>query len=147
MYGTTTGSGSGVEGFASNLAEEEAGVLGVGNSESVLFGTGYSIYAGVWGDTGTSSTTISPVLAAGVVGTADDGHAGIFLNNSSGFSTLYAYNYGTDGTTGLFKTLMAKSADGTCGIGSGGSLSCTGQIKSLVSAGGGERKVETYAVQ
>jgi hypothetical protein len=147
VYGTTTGSGSGVEGFASNLAEEEAGVLGVGNSESVLFGTGYSIYAGVWGDTGTSSTTISPVLAAGVVGTADDGHAGIFLNNSSGFSTLYAYNYGTDGTTGLFKTLMAKSADGTCGIGSGGSLSCTGQIKSLVSAGGGERKVETYAVQ
>jgi hypothetical protein len=42
---------------------------------------------------------------------------------------------------------MASTPDGTCGIGSGGNLSCTGQIKTLVDAGGGTRKVETYAVQ
>jgi hypothetical protein len=43
--------------------------------------------------------------------------------------------------------MMASSADGTCGIGSGGSLSCTGPIKSLASAGNGARTVETYGVQ
>jgi hypothetical protein len=42
---------------------------------------------------------------------------------------------------------MATSADGTCGIGGKGDLSCTGQVKSLVSTGGGARTVETYAPQ
>jgi len=40
---------------------------------------------------------------------------------------------------------MATSPSGTCGIGGNGDLSCTGQVKSLVSAGGGTRTVETYA--
>jgi len=43
--------------------------------------------------------------------------------------------------------MMASSAGGTCGIGGGGSLSCTGPIKSLASAGNGTRTVETYGVQ
>ena len=92
---------------------------------------------------------IAPAWAIGVLGTADDGHAGVFLNNSSGFSTLFMQNDSTGGTgnsAGLFKTLMASSADGTCGIG-GGSMTCTGPIKSLASAGNGARTVETYAVQ
>jgi hypothetical protein len=42
---------------------------------------------------------------------------------------------------------MAVSKSGTCGIGGNGDLSCTGQVKSIVSAGGGSRKVETYAMQ
>jgi hypothetical protein len=45
----------------------------------------------------------------------------------------------------MFTTLMATSSAGTCGIGGNGDLSCTGQVKSLVSAGGGTRTVETYA--
>jgi len=149
LYGSTNGGGNGVEGFTSSAAEQEAGVLGIANTSSVLGGD-YNIYAGVWGDTGTSSTTVAPAWAIGVLGTADDGHAGVFLNNSAGFSTIYVENYSTGGTgqsVGLFKTLMASSSDGTCGIGSGGSLSCTGPIKGLVSAGGGARTVETYSVQ
>jgi hypothetical protein len=143
-YGTTSGGGNGVEGFNSSTASQDAGVLGVANLASGTYGS-YNIYAGVWGDTGTSSTTVAPAWAIGVLGTADDSHAGVFLNNSSGWSTLYVSNTSTGGT-GLFKTLMAKSTDGACGVG-GGSLSCTGQIKSLVSAGNGARTVETYAVQ
>jgi hypothetical protein len=42
---------------------------------------------------------------------------------------------------------MASTPTGTCGIGGNGDLSCTGQVKSLVSTGGGARKVETYAPQ
>jgi len=146
VYAISNGGGDGVEGVSSSLSNEEAGVLGVGNTSSLLFGVGYDVYAGVWGDTGTSSDTVSPAWAVGVVGTADDSHAGVFLNNSSGWTTLFLENYSSGGT-GLFKTFMAKSTDGTCGIGSGGSLSCTGQIKALVSAGNGARTVETYAVQ
>jgi len=145
VYGSTTGSGNGVEGFNSATASQDAGVLGVANAASTTYGD-YNIYAGVWGDTGTSSTKVSPAWAIGVLGTADDSHAGVFLNNSSNWSTLYVSN-ASSGGSGLFKTLMASSADGTCGIGSGGSLSCTGPIKSLASAGNGARTVETYGVQ
>src|SRR5208282_4949635 len=134
---TSNGSGSGLVGTAFDLTQQHAGVEGVANATSTL-GRTYTIYGGVWGDTGTSSTTVSPAWAIGVLGTADDSHAGVFLNNSDDWSTLYAYNYG-GGATGLFKTFMAVDKDGTCGIGGGGSLSCTGQIKSLVAAGDGAR--------
>jgi len=145
VYGSTSASGNGVEGIVSNAVEQENGVLGVANTSSGT-GTVYNIYAGVQGDTGTSSTSVAPAWAIGVLGTADDSHAGVFLNNSSGWSTLYVENYDSGGT-GLFKTFMAADKDGTCGIGSGGNLSCTGQIKTLVDAGDGASKVETYAVQ
>ncbi len=121
-------------------------MLGIGNVTSSTFGT-YNIYGGVWGDSGTSSTTVSPAWAVGVIGTADDGHAGVFLNNSASFSTLFVKNYGSGGATGLFKTFMAVSEGGTCGIGSGGSITCTGQMKTLATAGGGTRRIETYSMQ
>jgi hypothetical protein len=149
VYGSTSGGGSGVEGLSTSLGEQEAGVLGIGNTTSVV-GSLYNIYSGVWGDTGTSSTTVAPAWAIGVLGTADDGYAGVFLNNSTGFSTMYVSNASTGGTglsTGIFKTLMASTPTGTCGIGGNGDLSCTGQVKALVSAGNGTRTVETYSVQ
>jgi hypothetical protein len=146
LYGTTEGSGDGVEGLNSSTTEQQAGVVGIANTTSVI-GSEYNIYSGVWGDTGISSTNVAPAWAIGVLGTADDSFAGVYLNDSANFSTLFVKNYNTNGTTGLFTTLMASGADGTCGIGSGGSLSCTGQIKSLVSSGSGARTVETYAVQ
>ena len=145
VYGATNGGGDGVEGFNAATVSQDAGVLGMANTSSTTYES-YNVYAGVWGDTGTSSTTVSPAWAIGVLGTADDSHAGVFLNNSTGWSTLYVSNASTGGS-GLFKTMMASSADGTCGIGSGGSLSCTGPIKSLASAGNGARTVETYGVQ
>ena len=87
------------------------------------------------------------------------GGAGEFDNNSTQAVTLYLSNEGggpvTDqaakttaaATDPLFKTLMASTPTGTCGFGGNGDLSCTGQVKSLVSTGGGARKVETYAPQ
>jgi hypothetical protein len=150
VYGATSGGGNGVEGLDSATVSQDAGVLGVANLASVVGGS-YDIYSGVWGDTGSSSTTSSDAWAIGVLGTADDGHAGVFLNNSADWSTLYVYNAAAGGTglasTGVFNTLMVSSPGGTCGIGSGGSLSCTGPIKSLASAGSGARTVETYGVQ
>ena len=151
VYGSTSGSGNGVEGLASSLASQEAGVVGIGNTTSTI-GASYNIYAGVWGDTGTSSTTVSPAWAIGMLGTADDSHAGVFLNNSTGFSTMYIENYGTGGTglavaPGLFATLNASTPAGICGIGGSGDLTCTGQVKTLATTGGGARKLETYAMQ
>jgi hypothetical protein len=74
--------------------------------------------------------------------------AGQMENYSSTHPTLFLSNNAggpiTD-STGMFKNLMATSPSGTCGIGGNGDLSCTGQVKSLVSAGGGARTVETYA--
>ncbi len=146
VYGATNGGGDGVEGWSTGTASQDAGVLGIADTSSVIYGS-YNIYAGVWGDTGTSSTTISPTWAIGVLGTADDSHAGVFLNDSSSWSTMYISNASSGGTgLGSFKTMMATSAEGTCGIG-GGSMTCTGPIKSLASAGNGARTIETYGVQ
>jgi len=149
VYGETSGGGQGVEGFNTAPTEGDAGVLGIAVEASSL-GNEFDVYSGVWGDTGVSMTTISPEWSIGVLGTADDAHAGVFLNNSTSYSTLYVENYGGGGTgqaASLFKTFMASTPDGTCGIGNGGNMSCTGQIKTLVAAGGGLRTVETYAVQ
>jgi hypothetical protein len=115
--------------------------------------TGYATYtyAGLWGDTGVDNDSIAGYATA-VLGTADNGFAAQLYNNSNDYPTLDVYNYGSaglgDAGTGsprLFSTFMAGSANGTCGV-SGGSMSCTGPIKSLASAGG-SRKVETYAMQ
>jgi hypothetical protein len=90
---------------------------------------------------------------AALVVSANDDYAGEFTNKSSTQTTLLVENGGAGGvgnagrgTPGMFDTLMATSATGTCGIGSG-SMSCTGPMKSLVSSGGGSRTVETYAMQ
>jgi hypothetical protein len=89
----------------------------------------------------------------GVTAYANNDYAGYFENDSSSSSTLYVANRSggglgaaAKGAPGLFDTLMATSATGTCGIG-GGSMSCTGPLKSLASAAGGQRTVETYAMQ
>ena len=99
--------------------------------------------AGIWGDSKDSS---SASFSIGVIGSAEDSFGGYFLNNSSSEATVYAENKGS-GSTGLFKTLMAVTPGGTCGIGGAGNLTCTGQVKSLVSTGGGKRTVEAYAMQ
>jgi hypothetical protein len=146
---TSNGGGDGVEGYDSFPSAGEAGVLGLASGNSST-GSSIEIYAGVWGDNGVSAGAATPVWPVGVLGSEDDAHAGVFLNDSQDYATLYVSNFSSGGTgqaASLFKTFMAKSADGTCGMGSGGSLSCTGQIKTLVPAGGGARKVETYAVQ
>ena len=121
-----------------------AGVLGTAWEESNTYlavDTTWS--AGVWGDTTANGS--GRLVRAGVIGTADSATAGFFENNSPA-STLQVIN-ASSGPTGLFKTFMASTPDGTCGIGDGGDLSCTGRMKSLVSVHNGARKVETYAPQ
>jgi hypothetical protein len=142
VYGSSNAK-AGVKGITSDMAAGNEGVLGVGGSTSGT-GGGVNIAAGVQGDTGLSSTTTAPTWTVGVLGTTDDGRAGVFQNNSATWPTLYIGN-SLAGGSGLFKTLMAVSPEGACGVG-GGSLSCTGPIKSLASSGG-TRTVETYAVQ
>jgi hypothetical protein len=144
--------GDGVNAFVNAPSNFQAGVVGVAASHSET-GTLVNLYSGVWGDTGTNSNKLaSGNYAVGLLGTADDSTAGQFMNNSSDFATLFVHNYGSggigtavNGTPALFNTFMASSAVGTCGI-NDGSMSCTGPLKSLTSAGG-SRTVETYAMQ
>lgn len=133
-------------GVAENPSKANAGVLGLLDIYSDGDYQGYNAVAGVWG----AADDVLPSVSGGqwnvgVVGTADNNQAGAFFNDSATWPTVYAQNSG--GATGLFKTLMAVGNDGTCGIGSGGSLTCTGQVKTLATTGGGTRKVETYAMQ
>jgi hypothetical protein len=145
-------SGTGVTGKSST----GNGVNGISASGNAIFGqTGGTIStsvseflagsntAGILGDGGASGAGI------GVAGEADDSFAGFFGNTSNGFATISAVNSGSGGTglPNLFKVFQATSPEGTCGFGGNGDMSCTGQMKSLVSVGGGVRRVETYAVQ
>ena len=154
----------GVWGDASNAALG-GGVLGTSdggyggyfnnNSSQVpalyVHNSGSSVGAGVFNNS--SQNTALYVSNSGSF------QAAAMWNASNSQPTLYLFNTGSAGTTnartkipepatnGLFKSLMASMPDGTCGIGGNGDLSCTGQMKSLVSTGGGARKVETYAPQ
>jgi hypothetical protein len=148
VYGTST-SGIGTIGTSAS----SFGVNGVSTSGTGVFGktgtisnTGASFIArfssGVFGDAGQGSTAL-----AGVSGTADDNAAGTFYNNSATYAPVYTFNYNLGGPQAVLNLFQASSPAGTCGFGGAGNLSCTGQLKSLVDAAGGTRKVETYAVQ
>ncbi|HWE84072.1 MAG TPA: hypothetical protein VG267_03965 [Terracidiphilus sp.] len=150
--GVTSGrgtGGSGVEGFTPSPAKGQAGVLGnayqLSATSTVVAALGpVGFVAGVWGDSGEVNDGTT-TYTAGVVGTGDDITAALFENNS-GHPTLVVTNLNTSGPTGLFSTMMATTADGTCGFGSAGSLTCTGQMKSLATTSD-SRQVETYSMQ
>ncbi|HEX4004708.1 MAG TPA: hypothetical protein VHX60_00890 [Acidobacteriaceae bacterium] len=128
-------SGTGVEGFA------------VGQSSTFTnYQTGFSppVTAGVWGD---SSSNGANFEVGGIMGTADDNAAGFFVNNSAASATVQAYNRAAGGPSGLVQVFVAATPDGSCGIASGGSLTCTGQLKTLASTASGAHMVETYAMQ
>jgi len=142
----------GVQGWASAAIGVMGTTAGTSNVFKYLNSRGNG-QAGVWGDSAASLANDN-VLAA-VLGTADVGEAGEFWNNSDDLPTMDLVNQGTQVTLtdiararkGPFNVLMASTPTGTCGIGGDGDLSCTGQMKSLVSTAGGARKVETYATQ
>ena len=139
-----------LEGFGMKSVVDEpmdnyAAVLGLngGGSSTYSYLKGFEdVSAGVWGD-GTDNNNVS--FSIGIVGTAETSYGGYFLNNSANNPTVYATNENAGGS-GLFKTLMATSPQGTCGVG-GGSLTCTGQVKSLATTASGSHQVETYAMQ
>jgi hypothetical protein len=151
VYGHASGGPDSVRGTpvgVYGLADSGTGVMGIYNGNSGTFnhyanGPFGSGTPGVWGDT--SSGGAAGVAVAGVVGTADNDEAGFFVNDSAEFPAVLAFNNGSGGN-GLFKVFKASTGKGTCGMGDG-DLSCTGQMKSLVTTGGGAHTVETYAMQ
>jgi hypothetical protein len=146
--GGTAGTGlTGVSGLTPTPAPGNAGVFGYAYATSGMYAyvTAFDIVGGVWGDTadvndGTGTTTV------GLVATADDNEAALLANDSEGQETLEVANLSSGGT-GLFKVFKASTPDGSCGIGGGGTLTCTGQVKTLATTGGGTRTVETYSTQ
>jgi len=165
-YGTAS-AGTGVAGVStsgngvSGNAPSGKGVLGSSQSGFGVYGasqTGIAILgelgfpsselgavqarSAIWGDAG-DSTSYTPI---GVIGTADDGGAGFFGNNSKNYVTLNVYNASGGSTHNFFRTFAASSPEGTCGIGGAGDLTCTGRVKSIVTTASA-RQVETYSVQ
>jgi len=141
--------GNGVYGVnASGRFASTAGVLGMDVNPSASFST-YAVEGGVWGDTGSASSNNIGIYA-GLVGSADNSPAGYLFNNSKGYPTLSLYNAGGGGTgaasPSLFSTFVASTPNGSCGIGSQGDLTCTGQMKTLTTTDDA-RKIETYAMQ
>ena len=151
-----TGTGIGVYGVTGSTDFNSYGVAGVANNSSGgvptgVFGQAVSGFgvrgltgvnsgfyglvtgAGVWGDGGGSGV--------GVEGTADDGGAGDFVNNSGGSPTLSAFNV----TSGI--ALYAGGGGGDCDVDTNGNFACTGSIEQVVALDGGTRKVGLSAIE
>jgi len=132
---STTGSPLGVYGFTFSPAG--IGVFGQQISES---STGKSLAgngAGTWGDGGTGGNF-------GVVGTTDDGAAGIFENNSANFDSLYARNTNALGFPFFAQNLTNNTY---CNVDAGGDLNCTGTKNAVVPIDGGKRIVAMSAIE
>ena len=114
IAGATTGSAQGVQGFT--YSPNGVGVYGADISASGTGATSFNFGqgAGVWGDSG-NSTSIA------VLGTADSGQGGFFENNS-GVTTLGVENNGGGDVFG------AQGNSGWCRIDSTGNLFCSGSI-------------------
>jgi hypothetical protein len=149
VFGLSTGSG-GVGVIGENNNGPGIGVVGKALPGSTGFGvngvaidtssTGslHASTAGVWGDSGNSG-------AIAVLGTADDGNAGQFYNNSStGFNTLTSVAYGSKS----YPFSAYNFANGTsCLVDPGGNLNCTGSKNAVVPLDGGKRRVALSAIE
>jgi hypothetical protein len=150
--------GWGIEGFGTQTSGS-IGVLGAlansnGFSNSFfLLESDDGLDAGVWADGASGQESA-------LIATADDDYAGIFYNDSTTSPTILALNNATGGSNGLGAfgpgsgaasgigtVIRAGGPGGICGINQTGHLSCTGQVKSVVSTQNGTRQTETYAVQ
>ena len=119
-------------GFQSNTFNRDNGTFG------------YS--AAIWADAIPACNNFTPPCGtAALFATADIQNAAIFENNSSTAPTIYVDNL-ANGPTGNVVLLRAEGADGVCSINHAGSMSCTGQLKNLVTTHNA-RQVETYSVQ
>jgi hypothetical protein len=137
VYASSTAGGIGVVGMSSNV-----GVYGASDGASSQGAGGGA--AGLWGDTGNSGDGYFAVL-----GTADDGYAGAFYNNSGSFTTttLYAVNNETANTTAVVFSASGGEIGGNCSMNVSGDLTCSGEVAEIVNAEGGARKVALYSMQ
>jgi hypothetical protein len=112
------------------------GVYGSAGGSSILGTQGYGVFAGVWGDTGTDGFE-------GVLGTADEGFGGFFVNNSGGDPTILAVNNYVANNALVFEAYGSGLAG--CYIDGGGDLVCSGTVSGVVPAGA--QQVSVYATQ
>jgi hypothetical protein len=124
VYGTTESTaGYGVEGTSPNV-----GVYGISHAASAE-GTG-NAFVGVWGDTGAQDAT-------GVLGTADNGQAGAFFNNSLDDPTLTVDNKTTSVGGELFVAFMPfLTGDANAIIGDPGCGESSGNMALQLGQGG-----------
>jgi hypothetical protein len=148
IYATAASNGYGIEGNGQQTAGS-IGVLGIlGGDTSFSFtqlNSNDGINAGIWADGSNGQESA-------FVASADNINAGFFFNDSSTSSTILVENGSSGGPTGniaggISTVLRASGPGGTCGINQTGNLSCTGQVKTLVSTNDGARQLETYSVQ
>ncbi|MGA9354389.1 MAG: DNRLRE domain-containing protein [Terriglobales bacterium] len=134
VYGTNSSEG----GFGVKGASPNVGVYGAADGASNT-GSDFATLSGVWGDTGSAGES-------GVLGTADDNIAGLFINNSTFTPSLYVENNGTTGTAFVFQT-NGSNFGGACDIDVKGDLACTGKVSSVAKVDGGAREVSLFAMQ
>jgi hypothetical protein len=140
VYGTA-GSFSGIGTFGQSGSLSATG-SGLAAELAVLFLGDTIGGSGVWGDGGSPS---GAGYTAGVIGTVDDGSAGIFASNSSsGGPTLLALNNNSSGYP-----LMAynDTNHSYCYVSETGSLNCVGAEGAVVPIDGGARKVALSAIE
>jgi hypothetical protein len=121
--------GNGV--FGQQGSESSAG----SNFASVFIGTNGA--AGVWGDGGTTSGSV------GVIGTVDNGWAGIFTNTSA-FDAVEIFSQNTSSRPFLATNLANGSS---CNVDASGNINCTGLKNAIVPVDGGARTVGLAAIE
>jgi len=156
VEGVTDSSASnayGVAGFAEAGSGDPIGIYGNGGNTTAIgvFGqngsesaTGAGVIShwglgggGVWGDGGTTTANW------GVLGTVDDGVAGLFENNSpDNYDTLFVVALNASSAP-----IVAEGPTGNCIIDSAGDLSCTGTISPVAAVDGGKRTVGLSAIE
>jgi len=130
--------GVAVEGLA--LGTYDVAVWGIGSSQSGISpnNQGEALGAGVWGDSGVAGNY-------GVFGSAADGTAGYFENNSpSGYTVLNAVG---DNVSSLSFLASNRQTGAFCYIDSSGNLSCSGSKNAVVPIDGGQRTVALSAIE
>jgi hypothetical protein len=123
----------GVAGYTDSTAG--SGVYGENVNQSST-GSSMATGAGVWGDGGTSGSSY------GMLATADNLNAIYAQNNSSVWSTIWAYSANSSGFP-----FDAEGPGGYCYTTSAGNLVCTGTKSAVVPVENPSRNVLLYAVE
>jgi hypothetical protein len=123
----------------SSVSAGGTGVKGTSSASSNV-GLGFSA-AGTWGDSGEAGT-------AGVLGTEDNGHGLVAVNNSATFSTILGENRSTS-TSATLLILDSPFIPGQpgCTVFANGNFVCSGSKSAVVPVDDGTRKVALYAVE
>lgn len=129
----------GVYGLIPGLTEGGAGVQGQVISLSSVGQVDMLRTAGVWGDGGPDATT------AGVVGTADEGFAGIFINNSSNAAPTLAASSANSAAMPFIAENDASG--GFCNVDTKGNLNCSGSKNAVVPVDSGKRIIAMSAIE